>query len=174
MIGRRGNEQKRKGFTLLEVLIFVAVAAFVVILLTAYFIYSSKQAIVKSDATNIVDAMRQVKTAAQVYLLENGQEATGLSDLNLASKPVPPATAKDPNYTGTYDYEWHTDINVQGSSDNDVTLVLPGVSDEVCKKINELYTGLGATIPTSLSSDYTYQCYNDGNQNDVVGVIYVH
>lgn len=171
---REEKQNRRKGFTPLDVLIFIALAAVVIVLLISYYLVSSKQAIIKTDATNIVDTMRQIRTAAQVYLLENGSEATGLSDLNLANKPVPPQSAKDPNYSGTYDYTWHTDINVQGSSSNDVTVVLPGVNDDVCKKINELYTGLGATIPTSLSSDYTYQCYNNGNENDVVGVIYVH
>jgi prepilin-type N-terminal cleavage/methylation domain-containing protein len=166
--------RERKGFTLIELLIVIALATLVIAIFLSYYIYSSKQAVAKSDAANIVDTMRQIREAAQIYVLKNGVEATGLSDLNLSSKPIPPKSAKDPNFTGTFAYEWHTDINVQGSSDNDVTVVLPGVNDDVCKKINDMYTDLGATIPTSLSSDYTYQCYNDGTNNDVVGVIYVH
>ena len=172
LLNERG---RRKGFTLIELIVAIGILVLLLVVFLPKLLNFYKQYSIKSAANEIIDTARAVNSASVQYYMDNNAEPASLSDLDnyLAYQPVPPASAKDPNYTGTYAYEIATDVNVKGTSDNDTVLELKGVNDDVCKAINEA-VGIGNTIPTAVDSTADLQCYNDGNENVVLKVLFVH
>ena len=103
---------KRKGFTLVELLIVVAILGALAAVMTV----SSGDSITKAKATAIANNLRICTTGAQLYYLENGDnESVTMSSIK--AKDV--LDAKVPNFTefssGTIEYD-STDITTDGET----------------------------------------------------------
>lgn len=192
-----------RGFTLIELLIALIVIGMIVALLVGLFGNPVAESSVKQAATKIADDMRTIDDASQQLLTNKTIEANGFVDAvdataskglvtagMLKAPPVAPSQAFPAGVTATDIYAFSTAAaGYAGAAytawkDNanaDTVIVLPAsaagtVSDSVCKKINELYSGLAenAAIPAAVSGSKDIQCYGPGGDaNFVVKPIYV-
>lgn len=194
----KGNQ----GFTLIELLISLIVIGMIVALLVGLFGNPVSDASVKQAATKIADDMRTIDDASQQLLTKNTVEANGFVDAvdataghglvttgMLKAAPTPPVQAFPAAVVATDKYTFNTSTGYSGATYNawmvaantDTVIVLPGsaagtISDTVCQKINELYSGAGAgaAIPATESGSKDIQCYGPGgDKNFVVKPIYV-
>ena len=98
------RNMKRKGFTLVELLIVIVVIG----ILSAMMMLSSTEAVTSAKASNIISNLRNLKTAALAYYVDHLdalEEANATIDMNdvvkyLNSSPTTKTTTFNFNFTG--------------------------------------------------------------------------
>lgn len=174
---RAGNQ---RGFTLVEMLIVIALIALAAVIMYGVLGNSYADASVKQAATKIGDDMRSVNDASQKYFVDKGSESTALSGAGTAlvdagymtMVPVPPSAVTS-GYTwdsSTYTATWGT-----AAADTVVKATLAATAATTCQKINELFAGdaAGAAIPAAVRAGKDLQCFGAGPYT-VVKTMYVH
>lgn len=159
----------------MELLIVIMVLALVAALLFGYLGNPLQKTSVQAATTQIVDNLRVLDEAWNQYYATNTAEPSNIDALVNAgvikSKPEPPSAAKKTGYSGTFAYSPNTaDYDIGGSTAKDTVIILAGVTDDVCKRVNYAYAGAAENddIPTSLQTGKSIQCFKNGNDNIVV------
>ena len=175
---RRGMNQK--GFTLVEMLIVIALIALAAVIMFGVLGNSYGDASVKQSATKLGDDMRAVNDASQKYMVDKGSEATALSGAGTALVdsgymtmiPVAPSSA------GATPYAWDTSTykGWSNAANNDTVVKSTITSTPICQKINELFAGLaaGAAVPGAIDYTKDLQCFGAASPYTVVKSLYVH
>jgi prepilin-type N-terminal cleavage/methylation domain-containing protein len=169
---------KKDGFTLIELIIVITLVGIVVASLVGIFGNPLREASVDSAASQIGDHMRSISDGADYYYSKTTTEATTMSDLTsganatLKTSPVAPLYAKSSSYTGTYEYVLDTMSYTEWvTTAADTVVVLDGLTDAVCTKINEKFTGQ-ATIYMAVQADKDIQCVSTGMTFVALKVVY--
>ncbi len=164
--------RNEKGFTLLELLIVIIVLALIAVLLFSFLGNPLQKTSVQSSAVQIADNLRVLDEAWNQYYVSKTTEPASIDAIVtegiLKAKPEPPSAAKKSGYSGTFAYTVDTtNYNLGGSTTKDTVILLEGITDDVCKKINHLYAGAGENdaIPNAVTTGKSIQCYNDGTNN---------
>lgn len=182
----RAKRKRSKGFTLVELLICLAVMGLLVALFGPRLVNASKGSSVNQAAVKIYDDMRVINDAADNYFNDKTAEADDIvadlvqatPDNYIKAEIDPPAQAKESTFAGTYEYALdNSTYNAwKNAANNDTVLVLAGVTQEVCQKVNEKYAGYaeGAAIPAAVVATKDLHCFGGGPSYTVVKPIYVH
>lgn len=163
-MGKQQLKQLRnnKGFTLVEMLVVLALVAVVAGLAFSVMGDTFSDSSIKAAATKVGDDMRQVSDASKNYQAQKASNAAATSDLvtggYLTMMPSPPSQSGGGSYvwdTATYTNTWKT-----AAADTVVTYNMNN-KDSVCKKINELFNGAaeGAAIPAAIDGTKDMQCF---------------
>lgn len=173
------------GFTLIELIIVITLVGLVVASLVGIFGNPLKASTIDNSASQIGDHLRSIADGGDYYYTKTTTEATTMSNLTsganatLKTTPVAPTSAKDADYAGTFAYVLDTTTyTAWNTTAADTTAVLAGLTDDVCKKINEKYAGLAAdaAIPTAVDATKDMQCWKAAAATyaTAVKVIYSH
>lgn len=173
-----------KGFTLIEMVISIALLAIVIGVSISYYSATFGSSSAESAAVNIIDQMRILSD----NIFEKSRESTGevgkLSELTSGDKPIitslpnPPKRAKDKDFN-LEDYKYslasddYSNYSIWASSLPDTVIVLPGVTENVCKRINESLFNI-ETINTTVDGKRDFFCWNNSNTYIVVKLVYPH
>lgn len=133
--GEKMNKRK-KGFTLIELIIVILAIAFILAIFVALFSKPLKQMSVGSAVEKVSNDMRQISDAWQRLYVEKGIATTNITDLKdqgvLSDIPLPPSRAKADNYNGTFAY------TIAQVDTNKYAIDLDGVSNDVCTEITNM------------------------------------
>ena len=114
------NNMKRRGFTLVELLIVIVVIG----ILSAMMMLSSTEAVTSAKASNIVSDMRNLKTAALAYYVDNLDAFSSVATVNAASldlKYITPYLNNSKISTTGYKLDqnasgdWYLEYTIQGT-----------------------------------------------------------
>lgn len=175
----------QKGFTLVEMIIVIALAAVVIGMLFSVLGDYYTQGTTKSAAGKSVDDLNTISTAAQTYKIDKAAEMTtagvaGVTALVTAQYLTQAPVA--PNPFSTADYEIDTTTYTQwGTVAADTTATLTAantlLTTEVCAKVNELFAGAAAgAVPAAAPvGTKDVQCVGAaGGPYTIVKPIYKH
>lgn len=173
----RGN----KGFTLIEVIIVLLIIGLIIGVSVGLFTNPIKTSSIQQAALKIADDLRVMDDGAQKFLTDKTTEIDPLTDLTdeayLKSIPVPPSQAKDSGFGGAYAYAKDgATYTGWGTVAADYVYVLDGITTDVCKKVNELFTGAapGAAPPVAVNTGKDLQCFGAAAPYTIVKPVYIH
>ena len=170
-VAMKRNRASEAGFTMVEMLIVIALIGLIVAFLFSKLGNSFNGAAQNQAATQIADDMRSINDAAQRYSMEKAANAASFLNLAGASNsggpylsmtPVSPSTIGSPAYTwdgATYTATWGT-----AAADAVVKIAIPAANIGVCQAINSQYTGaaVGAAVPAAVNTALDMQCFGAG------------
>lgn len=144
-----------RAFTLIEVMVVLSILALIAILAYNFFGSTMKEATLTQAATKTYNDMRILSDAWDESYRKNGVEldysadddfSAAVTDGILKALPKPPAAAAgvgglQPNYE-----LWDAWDNFAGTATQDRVIEMYNVTDDFCKRYNELYTGLGSVV----------------------------
>jgi len=168
----RQRIKNQKGFTLIEMLIVIALVGMVVMMLTSLFGNPFAGAATSGAATQIADQFRAVEGAAIRYQTEHTRPVSTITTLvnegMMKMIPIPPVSAKEETATtGSYtvrlskQYPTGTNLTGFGGHGIDTIVLLEQITADVCKEINYKFgvTDQGATPPASINYQKGQQCF---------------
>lgn len=164
----RKFDSKRKGFTLVELLIVIVVIG----ILSAMMMLSSSEAVSSARATTIVADMRNIKTAALAYYTDN-------MDTYANANTVPTMDNIKPYLTSGQDASSGTMANYKivgnGESGTDAWFVEYTISGTNVAKIKEKLSGRAKSVgilKDTTTQDKTTKAYN-GYYDGTTEVVYM-
>lgn len=154
---------KVSGFTIVELLITISVLLLMAGLMFSVFGNPLTKASTDTSIGKITNDLRVLDDGINKYINDKTAEPSSLAALvsegQLKALPIAPSNAKDSAYVGTYAYSIETATNITGSATNDIAIKLTGVTTAVCQGINEKYSDIGSTVPTTVTAGKAVQCY---------------
>lgn len=180
------RNKMQAGFTIIEVMIVLG--ALGLLSTVGYVMYgnANEKINLNGAAQTVANQMDQICTSSAIYLqfegktLDSSDWEDKLAETATAKNiPIPNKKAQDDDFSGTFEYTLD-DSSYANFGEDDVTdtvLLLRGVSDNVCMKINELYTALGKdnswkTIPSAPNYSENKQCFSSGGSNVTLEVMF--
>ena len=158
------------GFTMVEMLIVIALIGLIVAFLFSKLGNSFNGAAQSQAATQIADDMRSVTDAAQRYSMEKATNAVSFANLGTASNSGGPYLSMIPNSPSTIgapvyalDVATYT-TGGTAAADTVVKVAIPAANTAVCQAINYQYAGLGiaAAVPGAVDVTKDMQCFGAG------------
>lgn len=149
LLNRKSVLGNKKGFTLVEMLVMLAVIGLIAGILFGVMGNVFGDSSVKAAAVQTSDGLRQLNDAAQNYQAQKAAKAADWDTLvtagMLTTLPPSPSTVGSP--------AWGYDSTTVAGKVF-ATLAIPTANAAVCQKINELYAGMGATdaVPATRST----------------------
>lgn len=184
-MSRRMNQ---KGFTLIELMIVIAIIMFLAVLVVVAFQNPLAGASTKTAAAQITDQLRKVADAGTLFQTNTTSRATSLTDLTTGTNavfsftPQPPTQAKETTATtGTFGYYLSTqypagtNVTAFGGAGVDTIGGIDRITLDVCAKINEVNYGAtaGATPPATYSGTRGIQCVGTAPNFSAIIPVYV-
>ena len=145
--------RNKKGFTLVEMLIMLAVVGVIAGILFGVVGNTYSDSATKGNAIQVADGLRQISEGMQNYQAQNTTKATLTTVVSggfITTLPVVPAVIGN---------AWTLDSTTAAPATL-LTLTIPDAQVDVCKKINEMYAGAtsGAAPAATPSTSKDLQC----------------
>lgn len=182
------KKMNQKGFTLIELMIVIAVIMFLAVLVVVAFQNPLSGASTKTAAAQITDQLRKISDAGTMYQTNTTTRATSLNDLTTGANavfsfvPQPPTQAQEATATsGTFGYYLTTqfpagtNVTAFGGAGIDTIGAIDRITFDVCAKINEVNNGAaaGAAPPATYSGTRGIQCVGSAPNYSALIPVYV-
>lgn len=163
----------KKGFTLIEVMVVLSILAIIAVLAYNFFGGTMKEATLTQNAAKIADDMRVLDDGYAKHYLDASAYPANYDELVtdgvLKAKPTPPKSSLETAFAAEVYTLDTTGYTMVGTAAKEHVALLKGVTDDVCKEVNNRYSDLGAAIltyanaaaVTGANTQKTIFCYDD-------------
>lgn len=161
-----------KGFTLIELIISMSILGLVIALTLPFLVGRYQIWALDAAANQVVFNIRDLAESGSIYKIQKGISPTGVVGGTPDTLQGAGLLRISPRPPGPYSYGFETDA--KGILTDVVSLDL-GPGADLCKRINEITAGAGASVPVvaggNISADPVALaregvfCYSDGSNN---------